>query len=106
MILKPIAVFYGPSLALYGLYGIVFSGKISWVQKLLGSGSWYHVLAGIAGMLISSMIGQALYPKSTPEDMRAGRAWGDESPDNELYSQSIRIDIKPIKTRHNLVSYN
>lgn len=87
MILKPVAVFYGPVLILYG----IFSSK----------GSWLHILMGIFGITVVSMIGGALYPKATPSDLASGRAWNDIGPDNEDHGKSIDVDIPNIKTRLN-----
>jgi hypothetical protein len=87
MILKPIAVLYGPILVLYG----IFSKK----------GSWIHILFGVAGMFVAILIGGAIYPKSTPSDLASGRAWDDIGADNEIHGQSINIEMLNIKIRHN-----
>ena len=85
-ILKPIAVFYCPYLVLYGF----FSSK--------GSGT--HIFLGIMGIVITSIIGQSLYPKATPSDIATGRAWSENGPDNEKQGQEINVDIQQIKIRH------
>lgn len=87
MILKPVAVIYGPGLILYG----IFSHK----------GSWFHILLGIVAIIVASLIGGALYPKSTPSDLSSGRAWDDIGPDNEKHGESIDVDMPNIKTRLN-----
>lgn len=90
IILKPI-LFYSTMLIPYGIF--------------FSKGSWIHSLLGIVGVVITGMIGQSLYPKSTPSDLSSGRACDEIGPDNEEQAQSINVEMKQIKIRHDKNDY-
>jgi hypothetical protein len=69
MILTPI-LFACVSLLIYGVF--------------FESGTWKHIMIAIFGIMVTSMIGQSLYPKATPSDLASGRAWDDNEPDNQM----------------------